>query len=940
MNFFKNKIVYVFLFAVGNIFFSAAQNFKASDPIPVNETVKKGILPNGMTYYIYPTTVNKNTASYYIIQNVGSILENDQQKGLAHFLEHMAFNGTKNFEGKGILNTLQKQGAVFGKNINAYTSTDETVYNLDNIPSKDGSVVDTCLLVLHDWSNFLSLTDEEIDAERGVITEEWRTRQNAGQRIYNQLSPFYYNNCLYAERAPIGDMDIVKNFQYKALRDFYKDWYRPDLQAIAIVGDIDAKEIEAKIKKLFADIPAPKNPKKRFEIAIPENSTPTFKLALDKEVSSTGITYMIRHTAEKPTTTFEDLEKEVQRRIAFSLINNRLSEMAQKQECSFKKAQISYQRYSRLNDVFYLSVSPKPNEQAAAFTAVMNEWERACKFGFSDGEIERAVIENSSRYENYLEKINEISHKSVIGMIKSDYLKHEPISDPKAEFEMVKVILNNLDSTILQKKINEVYVADNRVVTVTGVETEDNLTQDQAFDIIKKAENNSNLQPYVDTFVNKSLMDGVDLKTGKIVSEKKTTEIDATTYVLSNGVKVHYKFADKNKNDVKLKAESFGGISLYNPKDYPSVSRATNLAMMSGIGSLSSNDLDKVLKGNTANASVDIDNLTESVSASANVKDIETMMQLVYLRFMKPRFDEDKFALLKQRMENGLKNKENDIRSKMGDSLTYAVYGKNNPKIRIMDQQYIDDLSFDKIKSVYQDRFSDIANFEFYIVGDVTPDVLKPLLEKYIASIARIERKENFKDNTVDWASDKIDKDIFIEMGTPKSSVRIRYQNDYSFSQKNKIIASFLGDILKLRFTESLREKEGGTYGAHVDSGLSKLPKPQVWLSIFFDCDANKVEQLLPIVYQEMDKIKNGEIVKEDLEKTRANFLKSRADNKNFNSYSMDQTYLFFKNKYNIDDPKNYENIVNAITEKDIQDFANSFLNKAKSYEVVYKPLL
>lgn len=936
----KNKSALAFLFAIGNIFFSDAQNFKANDPIAVNQKVTKGILPNGMTYYIYPTAVNKNTASYYIIQNVGSILENDQQKGLAHFLEHMAFNGTKHFEGKGILNTLQKQGAIFGKNINAYTSTDETVYNLDNIPSQDGEVVDTCLLVLHDWSNFLSLTNGEIDAERGVITEEWRTRQDAGQRIYNQLSPFYYNNSLYAQRSPIGDMNIIKNFDYQVLKDFYKDWYRPDLQAIAVVGDVSAVDVEAKIKRLFADIPTPQNPKKRFEIAIPENDAPTFKLAFDKEITTSDITYMIRHTVEKPTGTFADLEKSTPRRIAFSLVNNRLSEMAQKQECPFKSAQVSYEDYSRLNDILYVGVSPKPNQQAAAFTAVMNEWVRACKFGFSKGEIERAVAENISTYENYLEKLNEISHKKVIKMVKDDYLKHEIISDPKAEFEMVKAILQHLDTKTIEAQLNQLYTDKNRVVAVTGVENETNLNQEQAFDIIAKAENDTTLQPYVDSFVGKSLMDGVILKFGKIVSEQKASQIDAVTYVLSNGVKVHYKFADKNKKDVKLKAESFGGASLYEPKDIPSVNRAASLAMMSGVGALSNTDLEKVLTGRKVNASVEIENLTETVSGSANVKDLETMMQLVHLRFAQPRFDSDMFALLKQKLQNSLKNKENDIRSKMGDSLTFAIYGKNNPKIRMMNQQYIDDLSFNKMKSVYQDRFADVTNFEFYVVGDVTPEVLKPLLEKYIASIEGVKRKEKFKDNTIAWVSNKIDRDVFIKMETPKSSVRIKYLEDYTYTQKNRILAAFLGDILTLRYTESLREKEGGTYGAQVSSNLGKLPKPTASLSIAFECDANKVEHLLSIVYQEIEKIKKGDIVTEDLEKTRTNYIKSRADSKDFNSYSMELTYNYFKNKYNMNDPKNYVNIVNSITEKDIQDFANSFLKNAKSYEVVYKPIL
>ncbi len=931
------KKISVLLLFIGSLTF--AQNFKANDPIAVNQKIKKGVLPNGMTYYIYPTDVNKNTASYYIIQNVGSILENDQQKGLAHFLEHMAFNGTKHFEGKGILNTLQKQGAVFGKNINAYTSTDETVYNLDNIPSKDGGVVDTCLLVLHDWSNFLSLTNEEIDAERGVITEEWRTRQNARARIYNQLAPYYYNNSLYADRMPIGDMEIVKNFKYQVLKDFYKDWYRPDLQAIAIVGDINADEVEAKIKKLFADIPSPVNPKNRFEIAIPEKAEPTFKLALDKEISASSISFMIRHTAEKPTGTFADLEKSTQRSIAFGIINNRLSEMAQKQECPFKGAQIGYQKYSRLNDVFVLSISPKPGKQAEAFTAVMAEWVRAYKFGFSKGEIERAAKETISGYENYLEKINEISHKQVIGMVKDDYLNHEVIADPTAEFEMTKSILKNIDSKILQDQISKLYTKENRVITVTGVEGEDNLIQEKAFDIIQKAENDASLQAYVDTFEEKTLLGDLKINSGKIVSEKKETVIDATTFVLSNGVKVHYKFADKNKKQVDLTAESFGGTSLYVPQDIPSAVRSTSLAMMSGVGELSSTDLEKVLKGKIANSSVSLNSIKETVSGSANVKDIETMMQLVHLRFVQPRFDTQMYDLLKQRLQNSLKNRENDINAKMQDSLSNVIYGKNNPRIRPLNQKYIDDLSFEKMKSIYLDRFADVSNFEFYIVGDVTPEVLKPLLEKYIASINGIKRKEKFKTEIPKWTSNKIDHDVFIKMETAKSSVRIAFLKDYTYNQRNKILASFLGDILDLRYTESLREKEGGTYGAGVDSGIDKLPISKANLEINFDCDADKVEHLLPIVYQEIDKIKKGEIVSEDLEKTKTNYLKEKEDGKNFNRYSNYLLYSYFVDGINMNDPNNYENIVKSITAKDIQDFTNSFLNKADSYEIVFKPL-
>lgn len=934
-----HQLIFALFFVLGNIFFSQAQNFKASDPISVHQKIKKGILPNGMTYYIYPTEVNKNTASYYIIQNVGSILENDQQKGLAHFLEHMAFNGTKHFQGKGILNTLEKQGAVFGKNINAYTSFDETVYNLDNIPSKDGGVVDTCLLVLHDWSNFLSLTNEEIDAERGVITEEWRTRQNARARIYNQLAPYYYNNSIYADRMPIGDMEIVKNFKYQVLKDFYKDWYRPDLQAIAVVGDINAAEIEAKIIKLFADIPTPQNPKKRFEIAIPEKVEPAFKLALDKEISASNISFMIRHTAEKSTATYADLEKATQRSIAFGIINKRLGEMAQKQDCPFKGAQIGFQRYSRLNDVFVISITPKPEKQAAALTAVMNEWVRASQFGYSKGEIDRAVIETISSYENYLEKINEISHQQIIGMVKENYLNHEVMADPKAEFEMTKSILKNIDTKTLQDAVTKLYTKENRVITLTGVEKEENLTQEIAFDIIQKAENNSSLQPYVDTFEGKTLLGNLKIDSGKIIEEKKEAAIDATTFILSNGVKVHYKFADKNKKQVNLKAESPGGLSLYKSEDVPSAYRSTSLAMMSGVGTLSNVDLEKVLNGKTADSFVTINSLKEEVSGSANVKDIEIMMQLVHLRFVQPRFDEEMYILLKQRLQNSIKNKANDINATMRDSVSNILYGKNNPKIRFVDQKYIDDLSFEKMKSIYLDRFSDVSNFEFYIVGDVTKEVIKPLLEKYIASIKGIKRKEKFKTDIPEWTAKKIDRDVFIKMQTPKSSVNIAFMQDYVYTQKNKILNSFLADILTLRYTESLREKEGGTYGAQVKGGLIKDPITKGLININFDCDANKVEHLLSIVYQDIAKIKKGEIAAEDIEKTKKNYLKSREDSKNFNSYSMSVLSTYFEEGFNMNDPKNYENIIHEITAKDIQEFANSLLDKADTAEIVIKPL-
>lgn len=435
-------------------------------------------------------------------------------------------------------------------------------------------------------------------------------------------------------------------------------------------------------------------------------------------------------------------------------------------------------------------------------------------------------------------------------------------------------------------------------------------------------------------------MDDLTIVPGKIVSQTESREIGAVTFLLSNGVKVHYKYANKNIGDVQLFAESFGGSSLYEPKDIPSIDALNILVNASGLGTLNNIDLGKELTGKNAGSSVNIGGLNESVSGNAKVKDIETMFQLVYLSFVKPRFDAEIFSIIKSHMENALINKGNDIKGKMRDSLNATVYGKDNPRVPVLNEQYISNTSFDRIKTIYQERFSDVSNFEFYIAGDVSVAILRPLLEKYIAGINDVKRTESFKDNSVLWTSDKIDKNVFIKMETPQSNVTIQFENDLTYSQKNAILVNMLGDILTLRYTESLREKEGGTYGVKVSASLSRLPKSKALLSINFECDPNKDEHLIGIAYQEIDKIKKGVIVQDDITKIKMNYLKMREDSKDFNSYSMNLMYEFFQNKINMDDPANFTLIVKDINKKDIQDFGNLFLNSAKSYKVVFKPLL
>ena len=914
-----------------------AQKLNLSDPLPVNTKIKKGLLPNGMTYYIYNTNVTKNAASYYIIQNVGSVLEDDNQQGLAHFLEHMAFNGTKNFKDKGILNTLQKHGAVFGKDINAYTSFDETVYNMNNIPTTP-ELIDTCLLVLHDWSHHLLLTDKEIDAERGVIKEEWRTRQNGGMRILGQTLPTLFNNSKYANRLPIGKMDIVDNFKYKALRDFYNDWYRPDLQAIAVIGDVDVDALELQIKALFSNIPGVENPKERFVVGIPDNNEMLYGLAMDEEVSTAQISFGIRHAKSLENETVADLKKALLTSMITSMFSARISEITQRPDAAFLGARISYGSNSRSTNAFTFSISPKTNQQQQAFKAILEEVNRGVKFGFTQGEIDRTVIQFKNYYETKISKEGDRSHASIESDIQKNYLENLTITDSKREYELVKALFADLKKEDVHQRLQQLYTSKNRYLTVTGVKGNSNLTKIESLNIIKSVENDNTLTAYTDGFAGKTLISNLVIKKGKIVAERVDKSIGATTFTLSNGVVVHYKFADKNKNDVSLSALSYGGMSLINDVDLPSANVTTSVVQQSGLGDYSATDLTKMLAGKTASTTINIAAQSESVSGSAVTKDVETMLQMVYLRFVKPRFDSDSFEVFKGQIDNYIVRRSNDINEKIKDSITVALYGDTNPKERLFTTAYANEINFTTIKNIYLDRFKDASDFEFFIVGDIQKEILKSYLEKYIASIPSSNTKEEWKDNSVNWLSNSIDKDVYLKMEDPKSSVRIAYKNSCEYNLKNIFLARTLGDILKLKYTETLREEEGGTYGASATARVFKRPVQEATISVSFDCNPDKVEKLTSIVHNELKKIASGTVSQVDLDKTIMNYLKERTQQKDYNRYDMSLLTNYYREGYNMNSAENFEDILNAITVDDIQAFTQKLLLNAESYEIIIKP--
>lgn len=928
----KNLIT---LLAISLCFITSAQNL--NDPLPTDQSIKKGILPNGMTYYLHSTDVTKDVASYYIIQNVGSVLEEDNQQGLAHFLEHMAFNGTKNFEGKGILNTLEKEGIVFGKDINAYTSFDETVYNINNVPTTP-ELTDTGLQILHDWSNYLLLTDEEIDAERGVIKEEWRTRQNGHMRILQKTIGTMFGHSIYSKRLPIGLMDIVENFEYKALRDFYHDWYRTDLQAIAIVGDFDINEMETKIKAKFSSIPAVKNGPERKQIKIADHQELEYAIAMDEEVSTASIQFTIRHDNSLADETITDLREKLLNRILSSILKERFSTISQKPEAPFLGVYSGYSGFTRLHNNFNVSISPKEGKQQEAFKLALTEINRAVKFGFTKAEINRVIIKLNSNYENQIAKLEDRSHKQIIRMMQSNYLSNSNMTDLTKEYDIAKPLFKTITQDDLLKQMQKLYAKKNRSAIITGVEGKNNLTKNEIIEILSEIENSTDLKPYEEEDELKSLMSGVNLTQGKIVNKETNSALGFTTYTLSNNVKVHYQFVNKDKNKVKLTAQSEGGTSLLTTEDLPSASILGNVVKMSGLGDFSATELPKVLAGKQASANFRISGLSESISGGSSTKDVETMLQLTNLRFTKPRFDETAFNVFQQNVDNYLIQKSQNLRSKMSDSLTTTLYGKNHLVRRIFDKEYATEFDFNKIKSIYKSRFENVGDFQFFIVGDVTAENLEPLLEKYIASIPSTKDKENWKNNSVDWMQDHTDKDIFMTMQDPKTSVKIAIKNEIPYSLKNSYLMSALGKILTLRYTEALREEEGGTYGARSSGSLSKKPVHKAYLAVSFDCNPDLAEKLIDIVYKEIDLIKNGTIQQNDLDKVLTNFIKEREESKSSNNYEMAAIKTFILEDYDRTTPENFEDIINAITTKDIQDIATQLLNNHKSYKIVFKP--
>jgi zinc protease len=905
--------------------------------VPTDPDFRIGKLANGLTYYIRHNTEPAGRASYYIIQNVGAILEKDNQNGLAHFLEHMAFNGTKHFPDKGILNTLERHGVAFGRNINAYTSFDETVYNLSDVPVDKPGLLDTSLMILADWSDFLTLNEEEIDKERGVIIEEWRSRRNASWRMMTQMLPVLFEGSQYAVRDIIGDTAVIKNFEPETLRNFYHDWYRTDLQAIAVVGDIDVDDVEAKIKEIFSPIPAVDNPLPRPQnLLVPKQGT-KYLLITDPEAPETSVS-LITHDRE-PDLRKKDIDY-IRDGYVVALMNrmmsSRFSEIVQKGTPPFVNGSLNYSDFlARDYNALVLSATVREDQETMAFEAALTELERVKRHGFTKGELERAKATMLANFENMYKQRDKISNDRWASQASDHFLTGEPIPSLDLQYEYYKKILPEITLEEVSSRLQGLISDDNSFIVVEGPDDRDHLSEAEAFELVNKVKA-ADIKPYEDLTGGTDLI-GEPLPGAEVIKSVALPQFSATEWTLSNGAKVVFRHADYEKDNVTLSGYAFGGESLYHDSLAPSLSLFPAVISMYGAGEFDNVALTKMLAGKKASVSLGLQETLQTVSGSSTPKDFETMMQLLYLRFAQPNYNREAYDAIIGRYTAVITAMQKNPNKIMSDSLQMNMTGYH-PRTFLMTPESMKLISYDDVNYIYQTAFDDASAFTFFITGNIDEEVAREMAARYIGSLPSKQGSETWKDLGMDQPEGMVRKEIAIPLAVPKATVIMSYSADSKFVPTNYLKMEVLKNILDLVYTEKVREEEGGTYGVSLNTSSEKRPQEKTNLLIAFECDPARAPELKEIIYRELADMAGNGPSQVNLEKAVSNMLKTREEEREHNSYWGKAVQGYYLNGIDRNDPANYEDILNKLTTKDIRKVVKKLLAKADLLELVFVP--
>ena len=912
-----------------------------AQPLPQDPTIRTGKLKNGLTYYIRHNAKEPGLADFYIAQKVGSIQEEPRQRGLAHFLEHMAFNGTKHFPGKckqlGIVPWCETIGVKFGANLNAYTSVEQTVYNISSVPLKREGIADSCLLILNDWSHYLLLDDKEIDKERGVIHEEWRTRRagRAVQRLMEQAMPKVYKGTKYEDCMPIGSMDIVDNFPYQDLRDYYHKWYRPDLQAIVVVGDVDVDKMEKKIKKLFSKIPAAKNPAKREYYPVSDNEKMIVDIEKDKEQP-----VVLCHLYQKRDVT-PDAEKNNEKYLRGSyiddligtMINDRLAELRQQALPPYQSAtgRASTFFLSRMKESFSLSVSCKENNVLGGLIAAVGVAERIRQHGFTQSELNIAKGLKLNHDERKFRERDDRRNSKYVSAIIQHFLNNEPLLSAEQQLELTRRFDREVTLAEVNAAVRELITDKNQVAILYAPDKEGLVlpTEEQIEDVILAAQQLS-YAPYEEKQLADKLIEQLP-KAGSIVSEKAYKH-GFTEWTLSNGMKVYVKKTDYAADAVSFRMQAEGGTSVFSNEEAPNFALLNSAITDAGVGQFDATTLRRMLSGKSVRVQPSVNTRGQSISGGVSLKDMPTLFELVHLYFTQPRRDTVAFASLINRTHAFLTNRNASPKVDYNDSIRAILYD-HHPRLAPVVQATLDKVNYDRILEIYRHAFSDASNFKTVIIGNYDEQELRRLCCQYLASLPSTGKHEQINWQNVPKMIEGSSVNRFTKkMSTPLANVSIFYSADVPFTPQSDLELDFLKRCLSIAYTDSVREEKGGTYGVSVDFDLSKDEKPNTTLSISYNADPQRYEELNPIIYQQLEYIAKNGPVASSMDKVKQYLIKQYGQAAITNDY---WSYIIW---HELDDDadfdKDYCKMVEEMTPAKIQRMAQRLLDAKRCIEV------
>ena len=911
-------------------------------PIPVDPAVRIGKLDNGLTYYIRHNEYPEHVANFYIAQRVGSINEDESQRGLAHFLEHMAFNGSEHFKGNGIIEFTRSLGVEFGSDLNAYTSIDQTVYRVCNVPTKRATALDSCLLILKDWSNGLSLEPAEIDKERDVVHNEWRLGEGPSQRMLQRALPKVYPGSKYGERLPIGLMSVIDSFKPQTLRAYYQKWYRPDNQAIIVVGDVDVDHMEAKIKELFAGIKVDPNAPKVVPETVPDNKEAIYVYESDKEMQMANVFVMMKHEATKPEekASMAYLIQDYAVNVISQMINQRLSEMTQDAACPFFQGFADDSNYllSRTKDCFELIGVPKEGKEMETLQVLYREAKRAREFGFTATEYERAKADYLSSLEKRYTNRDKRKNDEFGNAYRDHYLTNEPIPPLDILYQAMQQIAPNIPVQAINQMLPELIspTDSNLVVMIMAQDKEGKVhptEKDMAAAIA--AARAEKLEAYVDNVKDEPLLDVTTIKKGKITKETENKTFGYKELTLSNGVTVILKKTDFKDDEVQMQAFSKGGKSLYGAADYTNLKVFDTAIGMSGLGNFSSTELQKALAGKEVNADLSLANTRQYLTAHSTPKDLETMFQMSYLYFTNVKKDEKQYQNQMTQLDMALKTKSLSPDAVVSDSVATTTYG-HNPRFNNPQVEDLKDISYDRILEIAKERFQNAAQFTFVIAGNFDEATIRPLIEQYIASLPATKKKaEDFKE-CITLAKGEVVNQFKVKTESPKATARELWYADMPYTLENNVKLDAVGQVLSMIYLKTIREDESAAYSCGAAGYFNTGSKqPKAMLQAYCPMNPDKSELAVRLLHEGIQAM-TKKVDADQLQKVKDYMLKQADIDAKKNSYWIN-TITIFK-EYGLDFFTDYKKTVEALTVDSVRDFLNQLLKSGNHIEVIMTP--